>query len=446
MSRMTAAKCFIVALAIAGIGAPAWGQALMGKGSKKSTVKKTPAKKKTSPAKPVARTPKKAVKTSKTAPKPMANRPTPGKPAIPVASTQPADAGGINNSGITTAAPDTPAIANEQVAIQAALDNAGFSPGVIDGSAGKKTEVAIRAYQAYSSLPVTGTIDAATRTSLGIDSRPATRTYQITSADQNLVAPPPKTWPAKAKAKILGYQSLMNLAAERGHCTVALLGRLNPGVNLKSLKVGQSINIPNISDHPATAKATALEVDLGTKIIRAKNGDRVVGLYHCSIAADRRKRPTETCKVATVVENPKYWFDPVNWPEVKDVREKLIIPAGPRNPVGSCWIGLTKEGYGIHGTPEPENIGKTGSHGCFRLTNWDALRLAKMVDVGTQVKFTEDTLPALADDDRRPVTRVSTPSKPTKSTKSTKPTKTGKTARRTGSAGASKNATIRSGR
>lgn len=438
MSRMTAAKCFIVTLAIAGLGAPVWGQPQLGKGVKKTTVKKAPAKKSTPASKPKARTPKKAVKTSKPAAKPMANRPTPGNPGVPNPTTQPADTGETTGSNITPVVAISSGMANEQVAIQAALDNAGFSPGVIDGSNGKKTEVALRAYQAYSSLPVTGIVDPATRTSLGIDTRPATRPYQITAADQNLVAPPPRTWPEKARVKLLGYQSLINLAAERGHCTVALLGRLNPGVNLKGLKVGQTIQIPNISDNPATAKATMLEVDLGTKIIRAKNGDRVVGLYHCSIAADRRKRPTEPCKVASVVENPKYWFDPVNWPEVKNVKEKLIIPSGPRNPVGLCWIGLTKEGYGIHGTPEPENIGKTGSHGCFRLTNWDALRLAKMVDVGTQVRFSDETPPALAEDEHRPVTRVSTPSKP-------KPTKAGKTTRK-GVPGATKNATIRSGK
>jgi lipoprotein-anchoring transpeptidase ErfK/SrfK len=114
-----------------------------------------------------------------------------------------------------------------------------------------------------------------------------------------------------------------------------------------------------------------------------------MSLYHCSIAADRRKRPTEKCVIDNVVENPKYTFDPVNWPEVKDVKQKLLIPAGPRNPVGLCWIGLSKKGYGIHGTPEPENIGKTGSHGCFRLTNWDALRLARQVRIGAGVRFTE---------------------------------------------------------
>ena len=441
MSRMTAAKILIVTLAIVGLGAPAAGQALMG-ASKKTAVKKSKAKKPTTPSKPAARTPKKAVKTSKpAAAKPMAHKPAPGKPAVPVASTQPAEPIDAIDADEPSAAIATPAIVNEEVAIQTALDNAGFSPGVIDGSPGKKTEVAIRAYQAFSSLPVTGTIDAATRSSLSIDARPATRSYQITAADGDLVAPPPKTWPAKAKAKILGYQSLMNLVAERGHCTIALLGRLNPGVNLKALKSGQSLNIPNIADNPSTAKATALEVDLGTKIIRAKNGDRVVGLYHCSIAADRRKRPTETCKVASVVENPKYWFDPANWPEVKNVNEKLIIPSGPRNPVGLCWIGLTKEGYGIHGTPEPENIGKTGSHGCFRLTNWDALRLAKMVDVGIQVRFTDEPLPALADDDRRPVTRVSTPTKTAKSAKARK-----SPPRRTKSGGAVSNASIRTER
>lgn len=442
MSRMMAAVSVSIALAVAGMVAPVWGQSKTASKTSKSAASKPKSKKVVKTTNPKKRTPTKAAKTG-TKPataKPTPAKPSPGRPVIPAASTQPADSTGDIEPTVINPAPggSTP-IAHEQVAIQAALDIAGFSPGVIDGSTGKKTEVAIRAYQAFNSLPITGTIDPATRSSLGIDSRPATRAYQITAADRDLVAPPPKTWPEKSKAKILGYQSLMNLVAERGHCTIALLGRLNPGVNLKSIKPGQSINIPNVNDASPTAKATVLEVDLGTKIIRAKNGDRVVGLYHCSIAADRRKRPTETCTVASIVDNPKYWFDPANWPEAKNVKEKLIIPAGPRNPVGLCWIGLSKAGYGIHGTPEPENIGKTGSHGCFRLTNWDALRLAKMVSVGTQVRFTEEPMPALADDDRPPVTRVSTRAK------STKPIKTNKTTRRSKPAGASTNATIRAG-
>jgi len=443
MSRMMVAVGVVLAVAVAGLVAqePFESKAGAKKTAKSAKPAAKPASKKTAvkTTNPKKRAPTKATRTaSKPTPRtPAAPRPSPGKPAIPVASTQPADPITADTPPVAPATTGGP-IAHEQVAIQAALDNAGFSPGVIDGSAGRKTEVAIRAYQAYSSLPVTGAIDAATRARLGIDSRPATRGYLITAADQDLVAPPPRTWTEKSKVKILGYQSLMNLVAERGHCTLALLGRLNPGVNLKSIKPGQTLNIPNVTDAPPSAKATAIEVDLGSKIIRAKNGDRVVGLYHCSIAADRRKRPTETCTVASIVDNPKYWFDPANWPEVKDVKEKLVIPSGPRNPVGSCWIGLTKAGYGIHGTPEPENIGKTGSHGCFRLTNWDALRLAKMVDVGTQVRFTDEPMPILADDDRPPVTRVSSP---VKARKPSKPQP-----RKPVPATPTKNASIRTGR
>jgi len=113
-----------------------------------------------------------------------------------------------------------------------------------------------------------------------------------------------------------------------------------------------------------------------------------VGLFHCSIAADKARLPSGQASVIVISENPAYTFDPKMWPEVKDVTQKLTIPPGPRNPVGLCWIGLSLPGYGMHGTPMPEMIGKTGSHGCFRLTNWDALRLAKMVRVGTPVRFT----------------------------------------------------------
>jgi lipoprotein-anchoring transpeptidase ErfK/SrfK len=111
-------------------------------------------------------------------------------------------------------------------------------------------------------------------------------------------------------------------------------------------------------------------------------------MFHCSIAKSKEKLPKRSCKVADVALNPVYLFDPKMWPEVKDVRRKLVIPPGPRNPVGLCWIGLSLQGYGIHGTPEPELIGKTGSHGCIRLANWDVVRLAKVIRVGMDVRFT----------------------------------------------------------
>jgi hypothetical protein len=131
-----------------------------------------------------------------------------------------------------------------------------------------------------------------------------------------------------------------------------------------------------------------MEIDLSEKIVRVLDRERkLIGLFHCSIAKDREKLPSGSASVVVITENPKYTFDPKMWPEVKGVDRKLLIPPGPRNPVGRCWIGLSLPGYGIHGSPNPEMIGKTGSHGCFRLTNWDALRLAGMIRVGTRVRF-----------------------------------------------------------
>lgn len=280
----------------------------------------------------------------------------------------------------------------EAVGVQAALDRAGFSPGIIDGKLGQKAARALEAFQSHRGLPVTGRLDAATRQALEVDSRPALTAYRITPGDVKVVAPPPKRWQDKAKVSRLGYESLADLVAERGHCTQTLLARLNPKHNLARLRAGDELYIPSVWTPHRLPQAVRLEINLEARTIEAidKSG-RVVALFHCSIAKDKEKRPSGAARVTTISRNPEYLFDPKMWPEVKDVDRKLRIPPGPRNPVGLCWIGLSLPGYGIHGTPHPELIGKTGSHGCFRLTNWDALRLAKMIRVGTKVRFSEST-------------------------------------------------------
>lgn len=276
----------------------------------------------------------------------------------------------------------------DPVGLQAALDRAGFSPGIIDGRPGAKTRAALEAFQAYHGLPITGEADSATVKALKVDEHSALIRYTITAADKKLVDPPPRNWQDKARRKRLGYKSLADLLIERGHCTRALLARLNPKRNLDRLKVGDEVLLPFVWSDRSLPAADRLEIDLDRKIVHVIDADgRVAALLHCSIAKDKHKRPKGSCKVISVAKNPVYLFDPKMWPEVKGVRQKLHIPPGPRNPVGLCWIGLSLPGYGIHGTPEPEMIGKTGSHGCFRLTNWDALRLAKMVDVGTPIRF-----------------------------------------------------------
>ena len=115
-----------------------------------------------------------------------------------------------------------------------------------------------------------------------------------------------------------------------------------------------------------------------------------MGLFHCSVAAEVAKRPSGETIVKGIIFDPEYLFDPEHWPEVKGIDRKLTIRPGPRNPVGLCWIALDLPGYGMHGSPRPEQIGKTGSHGCFRLTNWDAVRLGHMLAAGARVHFTAE--------------------------------------------------------
>ena len=291
------------------------------------------------------------------------------------------------------AAPATTASIMVTVAWQAALDRAGFSPGIIDGQKGAKTRTAIRAFQSHAGLPATGDIDVAAAEALGVDAQPPVRTYTVTEDDAAQVGPIPQGWIAKSKLPRLNYQSLAALVAERGHCSQKLLARLNPDVDVTKLKPGDAVSLPNVEGAAPPPNGTRLEIDFGSKQVSVfDKSDKLVALFHCSIAKNKSKRPNGACKVQTIVPNPKYMFDPKHWPEVKGIVQKLLIPSGPRNPVGLCWIGLSKRGYGIHGTPEPENIGKTGSHGCFRLANWDAVRLSKMVRVGTSVSFTDSAV------------------------------------------------------
>jgi lipoprotein-anchoring transpeptidase ErfK/SrfK len=280
----------------------------------------------------------------------------------------------------------------EAAAWQAALGRAGFSPGIIDGLVGPKTVAGLRAFQENAGLPVTGEFDAATRRAIGLDSTPATSVYVITEADRAAVGPCPSDWVAKSKLRRLGFASLEQVAANRGHCRRDLLAKLNPGLDLKSLEPGSRLIVPNVRPRKQNVRAAAIEIDFGTKIVRAfdRRGG-LVCLFHCSIAREKQQRPSGRCEVKTVTTDPTYTFKPESWPEVKGVHRRLIIPPGPRNPVGLCWIGLTKQGYGIHGTPQPELIGKTGSHGCFRMTNWDILHLAEIVRVGVEVRFVDST-------------------------------------------------------
>lgn len=274
------------------------------------------------------------------------------------------------------------------IARQAALDRAGFSPGVIDGKIGPKTKLALREYQSFQKLTASGEFDAATLAVLKVEDVPAFSTYTVTSGDIADVGEFPTDWNRKAKLDRLRYESKLAMIAERGHCKKELVEALNPGVAIEKLAAGATVKLPNVDPQPPAGRPAKIEVDLGSKVVRARDAaDRTVLLFHCSIAADDENLPSGKARVSVIAFDPTYSFKPEKWPEVKNVFEPLLIPPGPRNPVGLCWIGLSKPGYGIHGTPQPEMIGKTGSHGCIRLANWDAVRLGKAVIVETPVEF-----------------------------------------------------------
>ncbi|RPI62194.1 MAG: murein L,D-transpeptidase [Planctomycetaceae bacterium] len=272
------------------------------------------------------------------------------------------------------------------MAWQIALDREGYSGGIIDGKPGTKAKIAVQEFQKAAGLPVTGLLDDATRTALNVDPASASTTYTVTADDLAQVGPNPKSWVEKSKLKRLAYPSLDEALAEKFHCTRALLTQLNNGKNIAALQAGETITVPAVGT-TKTPAGSKIEVNLNTKLVRVLDAsNKVVALFHCSVAADKKNLPSHDGTVVVIVNNPTYSLDPVKW-NLKSITEKLLIPPGPRNPVGLCWVGLSLKGYGIHGTPNPELIGKTGSHGCIRLANWDAVRLGKMVQPGTPVKF-----------------------------------------------------------
>lgn len=272
------------------------------------------------------------------------------------------------------------------LALQLALERAWFSPGILDGKVGPKTRAALGAFQTSRGLTPTGRLDEETQQRLKLDTIQPTREYTLTKADASRVGPCPTDWIERSEAERMPFRSLVEVVAFEGHCTHQLIARLNPDVDIHRLELGQTIRLPNVLKPGRIPKIDTIEVDFANKRIRAHDAEgNVVALFNCSIARRRDDRPEGDCKVRAIAVNPIYTFRPESWPEVKGIDHALRVPPGPRNPVGLCWIDLTIDGYGIHGTPDPEMIGKTGSHGCIRMTNWDVLRLSKAVRPGMKV-------------------------------------------------------------
>lgn len=281
------------------------------------------------------------------------------------------------------------AVREDVAALQILLDRTGASPGVIDGRFGSNVDKAIVAYRALTGRNLKSTDTVMIKEQLAASGGEPFTSYTITSEDVAgpYVASVPVDYSAKAKLDQLSFTSVPEMLGERFHMDENYLKALNPEANFN--RVGTIIKVANIGGAIKTPVAKIL-ADKGNKQVRAYDAlGKLVAIYPATIGSTDTPSPTGTHAVSRVAVNPNYTYNPkINFKQGEN-DQVLTIPPGPNGPVGSIWIALDKPTYGIHGTPDPSKIGKTESHGCVRLTNWDAAELAKVVTAGVPVEFLE---------------------------------------------------------
>jgi lipoprotein-anchoring transpeptidase ErfK/SrfK len=294
---------------------------------------------------------------------------------------------------------------------QVLLNTLGFSTGVIDGKNGMVVKSAIRGFQKARDLPVTGELDGATRQALLREgNRPSTVTVKLSPADisGDYLYPFPKRPEAQAKAEGLKYRNMLEEVAERYHTTPRTIIALNGPTAL--IGIGQTLRLPNVvaarTDYEGDLKPEhaalmrRLNVDAGQPsgdhiIVDKSEGllkvmdkdDKLVAQFPVTTGSGHDPLPIGNWKVTTYAYNPPFHYQPDLFWDVDDGKQEQKLPPGPNGPVGVAWLDLTKEHYGIHGTPEPQTIGRAESHGCIRMTNWDVLRLSRIMKPGFKAVF-----------------------------------------------------------
>lgn len=318
-------------------------------------------------------------------------------------------ASGVAVAQAPAPAPQLPAVDRNILHAQVLLDRHGFTSGVIDGKDSALFKQALRGFQTARGLPVTGKLDAATTRALNPNMRAATVT--LTLSERALAGPYtnpiPKEYADQAKLTTIGYRSPLEKLAEMFHTTPATLVALNSRETM--LRPGTRVVFPNVlpssrsyaetwsGDYRQTLanlnvdanqpEADRVVVDKSEGWLRAYKGDKILAQFPATMGSSHDPLPIGEWKIQGVAANPDWQYNPAILRHADKSDSKEIVPPGPNNPVGVVWIDLSKEHYGIHGTPEPENIGKTESNGCIRLTNWDAARLSLMVKPGTPAIF-----------------------------------------------------------
>lgn len=296
---------------------------------------------------------------------------------------------------------------------QVLLDRLGFGPGVIDGRSGMSLANALKGFQSARGLTASGTLDPATTEALAAYAdTPGTIEVALTNADLDgpFVGLIPKDPAAQAKLPAMGYSDAMEALTERYHTTRATLVALNSPTT--KLTAGTKITVPNVrpavTDYPATLKpewratlaalsissdqpkATKLVVDKSDKVLRAYDDqDKLIAQFPATMGSAHDPLPIGKWKVQGISPLPSFHYNPALFWDAKPGDEKQTLKPGPNGPVGVVWMDLDKPHYGIHGTATPETIGRTESHGCIRLSNWDAARLSLIIKAGTPAVFQE---------------------------------------------------------